>query len=112
MGATPHFRRWASNCTTTQHLHANLSDARSFSIAVAAPPVILSVTVSSNLLTLTWTSIPGETYRVQFKDHLNQVDWNDLVDVAATDNTASALDGIEDENGARRQRFYRVLVVP
>jgi hypothetical protein len=44
-----------------------LSDVKPFSIAVLARPNIESATVSGEAFNLTWTAIPGQKYRVQFK---------------------------------------------
>jgi hypothetical protein len=89
----------------------SLDGARSFLIAVVAGPIIVNASVSSNTLTLTWTAIPGHTYRVQFKDDLRESGWNDLVDVPATSATASTSDGMESGSGIRPHRYYRILVL-
>ena len=84
-----------------------LSDAKPFSIAVLARPTVVDATVSSGNFTLTWSAIPGQKYRVQFKDDLNDPMWNDLVpDVTASLNSATKSDSL-----SATQRFYRVLVV-
>ena len=59
---------------------------------------------------ITWTAIPGKTYKIQFKTHLNDAAWEGLEGtVKAEDVTASKAD--DTTNGAE-QRFYRVLLVP
>jgi hypothetical protein len=84
-----------------------LNDAKPFSIAVLARPSIVSAAVSGGDFTLTWSAIPGQKYRVQLKNDLNELTWSDLVpDVTANLATAS----VNDPVGAG-QRFYRVLVV-
>jgi hypothetical protein len=83
-----------------------LNDAKPFSIAVLARPSIVSAAVSGGDFTMTWSAIPGQTYRVQFKNNLTDANWSSLVpDVTASLATAS----INDPVGAA-QRFYRVLV--
>ncbi len=86
-----------------------LSDAKTFQVYVA-PPLMLSGTVLSNdALTLTWGSISGTTYRVQYDTQLGDSNWIDLPpDVTATSSTSSQTD----TNLTDMQRFYRVLVVP
>lgn len=83
------------------------SDAKPFSIAVLARPNIESATVSGGDFNLTWTAIPGQKYRVQFKNDLNDLNWSDLTpDVTAILSSASKSDPL-----SVAQRFYRVLVV-
>ena len=83
------------------------SDARSFTVTVLPRPGIQAVTGSSTNATLTWSAIPGTTYRVQFKTDLNDTNWTALLpDVTATGSTASLTDP-----PAATQRFYRILVV-
>ena len=96
------YNPWAVN---TQHL----SDAKSFTVIVAPPPALSAVTLSNDVLTFTWNSISGQTYRVQYTTNLMNTNWTDLVpDVTANDTTASESDSIDSD----AQRFYRVLVVP
>ncbi|HEX5219283.1 MAG TPA: hypothetical protein VFZ59_06920 [Verrucomicrobiae bacterium] len=59
--------------------------------------------------TLLWSSVPGKTYRVQFKDDLASTVWNTIdADVFAIGSTASAIDPGPNPAG---KRFYRVLVL-
>jgi hypothetical protein len=85
----------------------SLSDAKSFVITVIAPISISSIGVSNATVTITWASIPGTTYRVQFKNNLGDTSWSNLVpDVTATGTTASQTDAV----GTTR-RFYRIMLV-
>lgn len=75
---------------------------------VTARPAVTDITVSGATVTLTFTTQPGLSYRVQFKDDLGAAVWSDLPgDVTATGSTASKSD---EHNGV--QRFYRVMIVP
>ena len=77
---------WAAN---TQHL----SDAKSFTVLVVPPPAFSSGVVSNGIMTLTWSSISGQTYRVQYSTNLADTNWQDLTpDVMATGDTASQTD--------------------
>jgi hypothetical protein len=72
------------------------------------PPVIQSVTTSNGVATVTWNSVVGRNYRVQYETNVAGFSWTDLVpDVTATNSTASATD----PSGAS-QRFYRVVLLP
>jgi uncharacterized repeat protein (TIGR01451 family) len=87
----------------------HLNDAKSFTVFVAPPPTFSSATASNDTLTLTWSALPGQTYRVQFNTNLAETNWTDLQpDVTATDTTASQSDSTLQDV----QRFYRVMVLP
>jgi uncharacterized repeat protein (TIGR01451 family) len=87
----------------------NLSDAKSFSIFVAPAPAFSSAVVSNGTLTLTWNTVSGQTYRVQYNTNLWDTNWTDLPpDVTATDTSTSWSDSTLSD----AQRFYRVMVVP
>ena len=73
-----------------------------------APPVIQSIVLNDGIATITWSSVAGQTYRVQYKNSLSDSTWTDLPpDVTATGPTASKTDNV----GAQPQRLYRVLLV-
>jgi uncharacterized repeat protein (TIGR01451 family) len=96
------YNPWAVN---TQHL----SDAKSFTVTVVPPPSFSSGTLSNGALVITWSSIPGQTYRVQYSTNLSDGAWQDLSpDITAGDVTASQ----SDSTSSGEQRFYRVMVVP
>jgi hypothetical protein len=82
----------------------------SFDVTVVAPLGIESGFVSANGVTLRWSAIVGQTYRVRYKARLDQPEWTDLPgDVTATGTTASkeddSLDGVT-------ERFYRIEALP
>lgn len=84
-----------------------LSDTKSLQIAVLERPTIHSAGISGLDFVLTWSAIPGQKYRVQYKDDLNAPQWLNLVpDVTATLNTADIIDPL-----GGGQRFYRVQVL-
>jgi uncharacterized repeat protein (TIGR01451 family) len=86
-----------------------LNDSKTFHVYVG-PPLAFSGSVFSNdTLTLTWSSISGLTYRVQYDSQLGDTNWTDLPpDVTATNTISSQTD----TNLTDAQRFYRVLLVP
>ena len=84
-----------------------LSDAKTFTIVVntAAPLQFTSITMSVNsVVTLNWTSQSGKTYRVEYKDDLDQTNWNTLGDFNATGNATSATNTVS----GTPQRYYRI----
>ena len=57
-----------------------------------------------------WNAVPGRTYRVQYKNGIEDPDWKELQgDVVATSATGARLDGATQTAAAR---FYRVMAVP
>ena len=84
----------------------NLSDTKTFGVSVVSRPVLTISAMTSTNLTLSWTSIFGGQYRVQFSADLLTTNWNGLSgDVIASGSTASKTDGLTATN-----RFYRVEV--
>ena len=55
-----------------------LSASRSFTIAVVPPPKISSCAVSNSAVNLTWSTYPGKTYRMLYKDALDAPSWTPL----------------------------------
>src|SRR5439155_896000 len=77
-------------------------------LAIAPQPVIQSITMSGTDATLVWSSVAGQTYRVQYKNDLSDPNWTDLTpDVTASGATATKMDPV----GAATQRFYRISFV-
>jgi hypothetical protein len=75
-------------------------------IVVSNTIQITSIALSNGIVTLTWTSIAGKSYRLQYKESLTDASWTDLLpDVVATGATAIGTNAVD----AAIQRFYRVL---
>ncbi|MDW7980132.1 MAG: putative Ig domain-containing protein [Verrucomicrobiales bacterium] len=84
-----------------------MSSTNSFIITVLARPVITSIKHSNEVVTVTWTSIPGTVYRLQYKTNLTDPAWLAVPgDVTASGTTASKTDN----PGTTHRRFYRVIV--
>src|SRR5262249_47436422 len=65
-----------------------LGDSKSFNVSVVSRPVIQSITRTNNQVTITWSSISNQTYRIQFKDDISDATWSDLLpDVTASGST-------------------------
>ncbi len=65
-------------------------------------------TVTSNGVTISWTAILGQTYRLQYKTNLTDSAWVDLsTDVIATNGTMNISDP-----AIYPQRFYRLQLLP
>ena len=75
---------------------------------INAPPVIQSIQAGGGQVTLSWSSIPGRSYRVQFKTYPADP-WSNLSgDVGAINLKCSKTD----VSGMMTSRFYRVMVLP
>jgi hypothetical protein len=86
-----------------------LSDSNSFAVVVISRPILQAVALTNNLLGLSWNSISGQIYRVQFKQNLTSANWSNLPpDVTATNSSAAKTDTI----GPSSARLYRVQVLP
>ena len=65
--------------------------------------------MSADKVTVGWNAIVGRIYRLQFKDSLNDPDWTDLdSDITADSAVLSKADTM---TAARRERYYRVLLI-
>jgi hypothetical protein len=74
-----------------------------------ARPLILSVTLGSGTAGVTWSATPGQDYRLQYKDNLEDTNWTDITpDVTSGGASVTATNLI----GTAPQRFYRVMLVP
>jgi len=59
---------------------------------------------------LIWSSAPGKTYRVQFKDSIDAADWSYLPGAVIASGTTATL--VDDTPTAGGQRFYRAILIP
>jgi probable HAF family extracellular repeat protein len=85
------------------------SDARTFSVSVAPRLALQSILISNDTNAIfTWNSIPGTTYRAQYKTNLSQAGWIDLVPtITAAGSTASRTETIV----PAAERYYRISLV-
>ncbi len=72
--------------------------------ALNSGAIVASIQLSNQIVTITWSAVAGETYRVQFKHALEDANWTDLLpDVTAIESTGS-----KSEPLTTTERFYRV----
>jgi hypothetical protein len=70
-----------------------------------APYSITAIGVTNNVATLTWQSISGRVYRLEYKDDLTTPSWTEVpVDVVSTGSSTTATNN----TGGATYRFYRV----
>jgi hypothetical protein len=75
--------------------------------AQIAAPVAQSVSISNGVAMMKWIVPVNFTYRVQFKNNLNDTNWTDLTtDILGTNSPVTVTDSI-----SPTQRFYRLRVM-
>jgi len=108
---------FATNVNTTNLLTVRatdnglppLSDTQSFWATVVSLPLITNIAVSNGVAALTWTAIPNQGYRLQYKDELGATNWTTSPsEIIAGGTTANATNAVNTQGW----RFYRVLVTP
>ena len=81
------------------------SNLATVSITVSNRIRITSMALSNEVVTLSWTSIAGRNYRLQYKEGLSETNWTDLwPEVSATGSTTLGTNAAT----AVDQRLYRV----
>ncbi len=88
-----------------------LYETNSFTVVVKpmAPFPISSVVQSNQVISITWDSVANQTYRLQFKNDLNETNWRDVVpDIVANGPRTVATNPI----GTGPARFYRLVLLP
>lgn len=81
-----------------------MTDAKSFQVALLPPPVAAVNAAGTNVM-ISWPTIPGTAYRLEYKDQLN-ADWVDAGIVLVADGPAVEFA----EPSIQPQRFYRLVV--
>lgn len=74
-----------------------------------APPAFDSVGFQNGQLLLSWNTVPGRTYQIEFKRHLNQSTWQPLSELLTASGPSTTF---ADNLGSDLTRFYRIKVVP
>jgi len=86
-----------------------MSAQRTFRVLVAPRPQVTAITpVPNGGYAISFVTVPGKTYRVEYKDALDESNWLPVEAdaVAAADSLT-----INDDPGSSPQRFYRILVL-
>jgi hypothetical protein len=82
------------------------SSPATVNIVVSNTIQIVSIALSDSLVTVTWTSLAGKNYRLQYKENLSDASWTDISpDVSATGTNSTGTNAVD----TAAQRFYRVL---
>jgi trimeric autotransporter adhesin len=104
------FTRWGGDASGTSNpLVLSLTANTLITVSFGQPMMFQSVVQTAGALTLTWSTVPGRVYQVQYTTNLSQADWTNLGDTnLATSGTTSAADSTAPD----QQRFYRVALLP
>jgi hypothetical protein len=86
-----------------------LSSSSTFQVMVYPRPDFVASTSLGNKVGLTFASLPGQAYQLEFKDGLEQLVWTSLGDPIV--GTGAVLQVNIDPAGVG-QRFYRLIVLP
>jgi uncharacterized repeat protein (TIGR01451 family) len=86
-----------------------LTASQSFLVTVVTRPVIAAISVSEGVVSVTWGTVPGQSYRLEYSTNLTMPDWNAVVPDLVADG-----DSLTHSNlvGTNHNQFYRVLVLP
>ena len=103
--ATGTFTNLATVTSSTSDPNNGNNAATAVATAIL-PPSISSVSLTNNTVRLVWGTLPGLTYRVQYKTNLNQSAWLDLT--ANMNAAGSSLFTNLAVGGS--QQFYRIIV--
>jgi hypothetical protein len=77
------------------------------SVQLLPAPVIEAVTQTKGVISLTWSTVPGLAYQVQYTDNVTTGAWTNLGSaLTATRDTLSASDSAASSPG----RFYRIVI--
>jgi uncharacterized repeat protein (TIGR03803 family) len=94
------------------HLYGMTSDGGAhnwgtiYRLTVDLLPVFQSVAQVEGVLELTWSTVAGRSYQLQYKTNLAQSGWSNLGEVSTATNTTLRASDLCGPDG---QRFYRVV---
>ena len=86
-----------------------LDGTATFLVTILPLPQFLVSKPVGQVLPLSFSTLPGQTYQIQFKDSLDDASWNALTGpLAGTSGVVEYDDNIADHD----ERFYRLVVLP
>ncbi len=117
LNATNGLFTWTANVTGTNTFTARVTDSasppsgdtRTFQVVVVNSLRVREVAVTNGVMALQWQSIPGRSYRIEFKNSLAERLWNQLgTNITPLAGTAAITDPV----GTNVQRVYRIVLLP
>ncbi len=86
-----------------------LSDAKSFVVTVVSRPLIAGIAVNNGLVTVAWSSLVGQAYRLEYSTNFTGDLWSPASpDIVATTTITTHTNGAD----PALWQFYRVRVLP
>jgi hypothetical protein len=73
---------------------------------VVQPAIRTTISRNGNAISITFETLPGHTYRVQYKDDLNNLNWSQLGSDQSADSSSLTF---PDDLTNSPQRFYQVI---
>ena len=86
-----------------------LDDAHTFLVTVVSRPTITGMQFAGDVANVTWTSLAGQGYRLQFKTNVMDADWTDVLPDVIASGASAAQTNTFDASGTR---VYRVKLMP
>jgi hypothetical protein len=87
-----------------------LSDIKTFSVFISGWPQITGASTQGNAqLQISFNTLPGQHYQVQFKDSLTETSWTSLGGIIPGNGSTLT---VSDDMTGPPQRFYRLLALP
>src|SRR5207249_6270375 len=93
--------------TTSGGGSSSLGYGTVFKISLPISPVIQSLTQTSSVVRITWSSVAGQNYKIQFKPSLLGTNW---IDSDSPNGATTGIMSSSDDIGTNFQRFYRVVL--
>jgi hypothetical protein len=103
-----------TNTNPYDMINPQLTATNSFTVSViaatqAAPPVVQSISVSNDIVVITWSAVAGRNYSLERNDNCDGTNWTEVPPtVPANGSTATATDAV----AGAIQRFYRIVLRP
>jgi hypothetical protein len=95
---------------TAQPFGAFMASRSGMAATLAVTPPTFEIAPGlQGMVVLTWTAVLGDTYRLQYTDHLEAAEWMDATpEIIATEPVVTVTNDVS----AVTQRFYRVVRLP
>jgi hypothetical protein len=85
------------------------SDAKSFNVTVVPRPLIAGISINNGVVSVAWSSLVGQAYRLEYTSNLTAGDWSSASpDIVASGSLTSHTNAFNPTTW----QFYRVRVLP
>jgi hypothetical protein len=100
-----------ATCYNTSGLESEPSNVVEYTVPESGDgaPAVSNMSVTPGGLQMQWAAVPGTTYRVLYKNDLNEPAWQPVAEFVAAGESAYFVDSA---SKTKAHRFYRLEVVP